>query len=100
MSQILDTLPIQPISEICRRYHVKELSLFGSAVRDELQAESDIDFLVDFEKGFAVGFLMLARLQAELASLVNRSVDLVPKGGLKPSIRSIVLQEAKVLYAS
>jgi uncharacterized protein len=100
MNQTVNTLPIQSIGGVCRRYHVKELSLFGSAARDELRAESDIDFLVEFEEDAIVGFLALARLQAELSALVKRSVDLVPKGGLKPSIRFSVLQEAKVLYAS
>jgi len=37
------------LAELCRRYHVRQLSLFGSAVRNELRPESDIDFLIEFD---------------------------------------------------
>ncbi len=39
------------LAEICRRYDVKELSLFGSAAGGEMRPESDVDLMVEFEPG-------------------------------------------------
>jgi len=93
-------LPTDELCALCRRYQVRELSVFGSAVRDELGPGSDVDLLVEFEPKTQVGFLTIARMQRELSVLFERHVDLVPKGGLKPEIRQSVLSSAKVLYAA
>jgi predicted nucleotidyltransferase len=45
------------LAEVCRRYGVKELSLFGSAVRGEMRPESDIDIMVEFEPGVRMGLI-------------------------------------------
>lgn len=91
-------LPIEEISQLCRKYRVRELALFGSALRDNFTAHSDVDILVEFEPDAQVGFLTLTRMQRELSSLLHRKVDLVPKGGLKPKIRQAVLSSTEVLY--
>lgn len=96
----VQNLPIDEIKELCRRYHVRELAIFGSAIRDDFQADSDIDLLVEFEPDTQVGFMTLAGLQRELSAILHRKVDLVPKGGLKPRIRQAVLDSAEVLYAA
>lgn len=88
------------IAELCRRYQVKELSLFGSAAKGVSNDESDFDLLVEFEPDVEVGFLTLSRLRIELAELLGRPVDLVPKVGLKSAIRPAVLSEAVLLYAA
>ncbi len=88
------------IAEICRRYKIRELSLFGSQVRGDFSAQSDYDFLVDFNSEAKVGFIKLGRIQSELEEIVRTKVDLVPKDGLKPIIRRRVLAEAEILYAS
>ena len=88
------------IAELCRRYHVRELSLFGSALRSDFRAESDLDLLVEFEPGARTGLLTLAALGRELGDLLERNVDLVPKLGLKPSIRGDVLARAEVVFAT
>jgi predicted nucleotidyltransferase len=88
------------LADLCRERQVRELALFGSAVRGELRPDSDVDLLVEFEPGVEVGFLTLASLARELSSIIHRKVDLVPKSGLKPIIRNAVLSEAEVLYAA
>ncbi len=93
-------LPIKEITVLCKRYNVRELSLFGSAVKNKLRSGSDIDLLVEFEPDAQVGFITLSRMQRELSSLMHRKVDLVPKGGLKPRLRQEILSAAKVLYAA
>jgi hypothetical protein len=87
------------IRELCHRYKVRELSLFGSAITKDFNSASDIDLLVEFEPEAQVGFITLSRMQRELSAILHRPVDLVPKGGLKPVIRDAVLSSAKVLYA-
>jgi predicted nucleotidyltransferase len=66
------------LAEVCRRYSVKELSLFGSAVRGEM---------VEFEPGARVGLIKFESLAEELETLAGRRVDLVTKRGLKPWVR-------------
>jgi predicted nucleotidyltransferase len=90
----------QTLAEFCRRHKVQELALFGSAVRGELQPNSDLDLLVTFAPDARVGFLALSRMARELSELLGRPVDLVPKEGLKPAIREAVLAEAETLYAT
>jgi hypothetical protein len=88
------------IAEICRRYQVSELSVFGSAARGDIRPDSDIDLLVDFKPDARIGLFKFAAMENELAVLLGRKVDLVTKNGLKPWIRPHVLRDAKILYAA
>jgi predicted nucleotidyltransferase len=88
------------LSDLCRRHQVRELALFGSTVRGEQSLGSDIDLLVEFEPQARIGFLALAGLSRELSVLMCRPVDLVPKAGLKKTLRGQVLAEAEVVYAA
>ena len=88
------------LAEVCRRYSVKELSLFGSAVRGAMRPESDIDMMVEFEPGARVGLIKFESLAEELEALAGRRVDLVTKRGLKPWVRPAVLKDARVIYAA
>ena len=93
---------VQPASlaEVCRRYGVRELSLFGSAVRGEMRPESDVDVMVEFESGVRVGLVKFESLAEELELLMGRKVDLVTRQGLKPWVRSQVLRDARIVYAA
>ena len=93
-------LPEETLAELCRRYSVRELSLFGSALDERFGPDSDIDLLVEFVPGATVGLFELGGLQDELEQILGRKVDLVPKGGLKPTLRDSVLDAARVLYAA
>lgn len=93
-------LPMDTLAEICRRYGVRELSVFGSAARGEMRSGSDIDMLVEFQPGAEVGLWEFARMEGELRDLLGRPVDLVSKRGLKPRVRPFVLRDAKVIYAA
>ncbi len=90
----------QKIVEICRKYQISELSLFGSQVRGDFSASSDFDFLVQFKPEVKIGFITLGKIQDELEKIVQTKVDLVPKDGLKPIIRKSVLSEAEIIYGS
>jgi predicted nucleotidyltransferase len=90
---------LKAIKNLCQRYGVRELSIFGSALREDFSATSDIDLLVEFEPEAQVGFVTLSKMQRELSRILHRPVDLIPKKGLKPKIREAVISSAKVLYA-
>ncbi|MFN3763766.1 MAG: nucleotidyltransferase family protein [Anaerolineae bacterium] len=91
-------IPEQEFAEICHRYYVRRLSLFGSVLREDFGPGSDVDILVDFEPDAPVGFITLSRMARELSELLGRPVDLVPRSGLKPLIREAVLCEEQVIY--
>lgn len=88
------------LADLCRQYGVRELSLFGSAVRNEMRPDSDVDLLVEFLPDAQVDLVDYAGLMLDLSRLLGRKVDLVSKKGLKPSIRTAVLEEARLLYAA
>jgi len=88
------------LADLCRRYQVRELSLFGSAARGEMRPDSDIDLLVEFLPGAEVDLVDYAGLMLDLSKLLGRKVDLVSKNGLKPLIRNSVLEEARLVYAA
>lgn len=86
--------------ELCRKYSVRELSLFGSAARGETRPDSDIDLLVEFLPDAKIDLVDYAGLMLDLSTLIGRKVDLVSKKGLKPLIRASVLKDARLLYAA
>jgi predicted nucleotidyltransferase len=88
------------IAEICRKYQISELAVFGSQVRGDSTAKSDFDFLVEFEPSAKIGFFEFFALQEELEDLVKTKVDLGRKSTLKKVIRNQVLSEAETVYAS
>jgi len=93
-------LPELEIAAICRRYQVRELCVFGSAVRGEMRPDSDIDLLVDFLPEARPGLLGLSALMREFSGLLGRRVDLAVKPALKPNIRASVLADTHVVYAA
>ena len=100
MESLPAIFPRDALEAFCRRYEVRELSVFGSMANGSARADSDVDVLVEFSSTARPGFLTLARMQRELSELARRKVDLVPKAGLKPLIRDVVLSSARVLYAA
>ncbi|MCU0246572.1 MAG: nucleotidyltransferase family protein [Bryobacter sp.] len=92
------TLSEAALSEICRRYGVRELSLFGSAARGDMRPDSDIDLLVDFLPEARPGLIGLAAMTREFRSLLGCPVDVAVKPALKPLVRNEVLREARVIY--
>lgn len=88
------------VASICKRYQIRELSLFGSVARGEHGPDSDVDFLVDFQPEAQTSLLDVTGLIEDLSSLVGRRVDIAIKRALKPRIRSEVLGEARVLYGA
>jgi predicted nucleotidyltransferase len=87
------------LAEICRRYGIAELALFGSAARGDLQPGSDIDLLYVPLPDAHLGW-KIEQLADELAALFGRPVDLVSKRYLHELLREQILQDARTLYAA
>jgi uncharacterized protein len=93
-------LDMPAVRAICERYGVQELRLFGSALGPNFGANSDLDLLVEFRPSVHFGLIELLRLRDELQDVLGRPVDLVPRSGLKASIRENVLANTELLYAA
>jgi len=93
-------LPQAEIAQLCRRYQVKELSVFGSAARGELRPGSDIDLLVEFFPQAGVDLLQHFAAEREFSEVLGRKVDLVSKRALRSALRQEVLSQARLVYAA
>ena len=78
--------------EHIRKYGVKRIGLFGSFIRSEQKETSDVDILVEFEKGTKT-FDNYMELKFFLEKLLDCKVDLVIADALKPQIKPHVMRE-------
>lgn len=86
------------IAALCRKHHIRRLSLFGSVLGADFREDSDVDVLVEFEPGCTPGFGFFG-IQDELSELLGRKVDLNTPGFLSRHFRDKVLKEAEIEYA-
>lgn len=90
------------LSGFSQRWHVRELAVFGSVLRDDFRSDSDIDVLVTFEDTAQWSLFALVQIQQELESFFDRSVDLVSRRALEKSTnwirRETILQTATTIY--
>jgi predicted nucleotidyltransferase len=88
------------IRAFCERHHIARLALFGSALREDFGADSDVDVLVEFRPDHVPG-LNFVSIERELSGLLQgRRVDLVTPKFLNVRIRERVLREAEPLYVA
>jgi predicted nucleotidyltransferase len=88
------------LTEFCRKQHIRRLSLFGSVLRDDFRADSDVDVLVEFEPGHSIGLIRLAGMELELSRLIGRKADLRTPQDLSRYFRQEVIDHAAVQYAA
>ena len=89
------------IEEFCRRRHIRRLALFGSVLREDFSATSDVDVLVEFDPNHIPGLIRLGGMAQELSRLLDgRQVDLLTPEDLSGYFRNDVLNRAEVLYGS
>jgi uncharacterized protein len=86
-------LPQQVLVELCQRWKIKTLYLFGSVLREDFRPDSDIDIMVEFETDASWGLLEFVRLKRELETLFDRDVDLITKKSIEQSHNWIRRQE-------
>lgn len=94
--------PQAELRELCLRYRVRSLHLFGSCVRGEAAPDSDVDLLVEFERtGFKGAFDQFMDFKQALESLLNRPVDLVIATHWRnPQFAEEVSRTKQLIYAA
>lgn len=87
------------LAGICRRYHIRRLSLFGSTLKGSNRPGSDVDLLVEFQPDAKPSLLTMARIEIELSSLLGgRKVDLRTAQDLSRYFREEVVRAAETQY--
>lgn len=92
-------IDLDRIAEICQRYGVARLDVFGSVGRGQGRPGSDIDVLYELVPGGRLGW-EIENLADELSAALGRPVDLVSRRALHERLRETVLSEARLLYAA
>lgn len=92
------------LAGFCRRWKVTELALFGSVLREDFHAGSDIDILISFMPRAHWSLFDLVSMQNELSQILGRDVDLVERAAVEHSENYIrrrnILGNIQVLYAA
>lgn len=92
------------VSSFCHRWLIRELALFGSALRGPVESDSDIDLLVTFAAEASWSLLDHFQMQAELSELLGRPVDLVSRRAIERSANRLrkreILGSARTVYAA
>ena len=90
-------IPTEKIAEICRRYHIVEMAVFGSSARGDMRADSDVDVMVVLHPEAKLGWRFFD-IGDELSKVLGRPVDFGTKDGLKPHAKPSALRDAVVIY--
>lgn len=98
------TVSKDKIAEFCHRWKIQELALFGSVLREDFEASSDVDVLVTFTDDAEWGLLDHVQMENELEDLFEREVDLISKRAVEQSQNWIRRQEilgtAQILFSA
>ncbi|NJK52092.1 MAG: DNA polymerase subunit beta [Leptolyngbyaceae cyanobacterium SU_3_3] len=102
LAQLAIALPIDAIQAFCQRWQIAELAVLGSILRDDFDANSDVDFLYVLKPNIRWSWRDLLQAEAELAQLLDRKVDLVGKISIEQSRNWLrkrnILSSTKVVY--
>lgn len=94
-------LPQRQLVDFCQRWKVTEVALFGSALRDDLDAQSDVDVLVSLAPQAGWNLCDLVEMQDKPGEIFGREVDLVERESLQnPFRRRAILENLQVSYAA
>ena len=96
------TLPMERITEFCRRWKIRELAIFGSFLRDDFGENSDIDLLIDPKPGVSWTVADIEAMEQEMAGLLGRKVELIERTAVERSRNYIrkrhILATAELVY--
>jgi uncharacterized protein len=92
------SLPLAAIEAFCQTQAIQRLALFGSGLRGDMHADSDIDLLVEYLPTARISYLDMAQQALTLSSIIGRPVDLRTPQELSRHFRAQVLSSAQVLY--
>lgn len=95
-TEVLETL--QRNAETLRALGATALFMFGSAARDEMGPDSDIDLFIDYDRETDFDLFAQVRLQQHLQTMLHRDVDLTTRGGLHPRLKSEIERTSIQVY--
>jgi predicted nucleotidyltransferase len=97
-------IPRKEIADFCKRWHITEFALFGSAIREDFAPQSDVDVLVTFASDVSWSLFDHLRMEQELSALLNREIDLFTRRAVEQSHnwmrREEILKTAEVVYGA
>ncbi|MGK5084557.1 nucleotidyltransferase domain-containing protein [Bdellovibrionota bacterium FG-1] len=95
------SIPSKSVAEFCQSHGIKTLGVFGSALTERFNQESDVDLLVEFKEGKVPGFFQIVQMEEELATIFGgRKIDLRTFFDLSQYFRERVKSEAEAIYAA
>jgi len=99
----LESISREDLIRFCRRWQVRELALFGSALRPDFRPESDVDVLISFHERANWGLFDHVQMRLDLEGIFKRKVDLVTRRALEQTqnelLRERILKTSKVIFA-
>lgn len=94
-------VPIDRVKDFCRKWKVREFSLFGSVLTDEFRPDSDVDVLVELLPEHGLTLFEWVDMIDELKEMFGREVDLVEKTAIRnPYRRRSILTNHEVIHAA
>ncbi|NUM53398.1 MAG: nucleotidyltransferase domain-containing protein [Candidatus Hydrogenedentes bacterium] len=86
------------LEAVCKRWHIKKLSIFGSALRDDFRPDSDVDVLIEFDPEHIPGWEIVDVGDDLSKAFGGRYVDMVSPKYVIPALRARILTSAVVQY--
>lgn len=94
-------IPKEKIEDFCRRWKIKEMAIFGSALREDFGPESDLDLLVTFSEEARWTLFDWAEMIEELKKMTGRDIDLVDRESIRnPFRRRSILARMEAIYGA
>ncbi len=97
-------IPQEKIVAFCEKWHITEMALFGSVLRDDFRPESDVDVLVTFDENTRISLFDLVKMEDELKMIFGRNVDLGMRATVESNPnyirRKAILRSLQVIYAA
>ena len=89
------------IKSLSVKYHIKELSFFGSVLREDFNENSDIDILIEFIDKSEYSLFDLFLIKEDFEANLGKTVDLIEKDSLRnPYRRENIIRNSRVVYAA
>jgi len=96
-------IPHERIEQFCKKWKITEFFLFGSALREDFHADSDVDVLITFAPDARHGLFNMVRMEKELTEIFGRDVDLLTRRSVEASPnyirRRAILNSAELIHA-
>jgi hypothetical protein len=90
-------IPYEKVAAYCEKHHITRLWLFGSVLRQDFHANSDIDVLVEFDSAHVPGWNIVS-IQDELSAILGRRVEFSMPDALSKHMKPGIMQSARIIY--